>query len=140
MMRVVAVAACLLCLALVTDVAGAARGSYVDPTYDESPLILSDMAAPLSSTTPCLSCGSSARGAARRSLTRDRAVPSLALGSIFHWTGAVDAAIYVLLRQTYVDCSWTEVKLCYKYPPGHPKRPECCDGHPPKDPQPPPEP
>jgi hypothetical protein len=94
--------------------------------------------APVSVETVCRSCEEPGHGpaVAPEAVGHDSR-PAL-LGSISRIMAEVEMAIGVLVLRDYVNCSWTEIKLCYKYPPGHPLRPACCDDHSPKDPVPPP--
>jgi hypothetical protein len=55
------------------------------------------------------------------------------------WANIADELGALLTLKSEITCTtWTEIKLCFLYPPGDPRRPACCDGYPPKDPVEPP--
>jgi hypothetical protein len=51
------------------------------------------------------------------------------------WVNVARELGAVLTLKSEIGCTtWSQIKLCFLYPPGDPRRPECCDGYPPKDP------
>jgi len=55
------------------------------------------------------------------------------------WANIAEELGALLTLKSEITCTtWSEIKLCFLYPPGDPHRPACCDGYPPKDPVEPP--
>lgn len=41
--------------------------------------------------------------------------------------GLIGTLVDLVISGRISRCSWSEIKLCYKHPPGDPRRPACCD-------------